>query len=277
MTIIITALTANKVIQASDRRLTFSNGGIFDDEANKAVCVSCKDAYFSMAYTGLALINSIKTDEWLVDYLISIKAFQLDLASIVKGLEKHLTVVFAPLPGTCKRATFVLAGYRYPRSLPFMVIISNFERENIWPPGEAQDAFLSYCLLMKKNSHPEKAYSIAINGMQQAFGRDIKRSLNNLIRSNFFQENESKVVADKLVSFIREAAESPRFGQYIGQSCMAVTMSPNPSDSFVARYYPDKASPYLYSPHLLAASGIAFKEVEVWIGKGPSPWRNTPC
>ena len=275
MTLIITALTANKIVQASDRRLTrFADGSIFDDEANKAVCVSCKDAYFSIAYTGLASINSKKTDEWLLDYLISIKAFQIDAASIVKELEKHLTMTFRPLPRKYKRATFVLAGYR--NYIPFRVIISNFERENLWPPGEAQDTFLSYVGWMKKNSHPEKANSIAISGMQQAFNRSLIRKIKQLMRSRFFQEKESKVVADKLVSFIREAAATPRFGQYIGRNCMVVTMTPNPNNGFVAKYYPDKASPYRYSPHLLTAPGIAFKGVEVWIGKGPPPWRNTP-
>jgi hypothetical protein len=154
------------------------------------------------------------------------------------------------------------------------VIISNFERENLWPLDEVQDAFQSYSWLMKKNSHPEKGYPIAINGMKQAFSRDIKRRFKHLIRSKFFQEKESKIAADKLVSFIREAAETPRFGRYIGKNCMVVTMSPNPNDGFVAKYNPDKASPYLYSPHLLAAPGIALKGVEVWSGKGPPPWRN---
>ncbi len=276
MTLIITALTANKIIQASDRRLTYPNGSIFDDEANKAVCVSCKDAYFSMAYTGLAKMSLMKTDEWLLDYLNSIKAFQIDVASIVKGLEKSLSVAFAHLPRKYKRTTFVLAGYRYHIPLPFLVIISNFERENLWPPGEAQDAFLSYDWLMKKNAHPEKAYSFTISGTRQAFNRDIIRKVKHLMRTRFFQEKDSKIVADRMVSFIREAAETPRFGQYIGQNCMVVSMSPNPNDGFVTKYYPDKASPYQYSPHLLAAPGIAFKEVEVWIGKGPPPWRNTP-
>lgn len=277
MTLIITALTANKIIQASDRRLTrFADGSIFDDEANKAVCVRCKDAYFSMAYTGLAAINSIRMDEWLVDYLNSIKAFQLDVASIVKRLEKHLTVEFASLPRKYKAATFVLAGYTYHVPLPFREIISNFERENLWPPGEAQDAFLSYKWWMKKNGHPEKEYSITISGTQQAFNRDIIRKLKHLKRTRFFQEKDSKIVADKMVSFIREATETPRYGQYIGKNCMAVTMPSNPDDGFLAKYYPEKVSPYVYSPHLLVAPGIAFNGVEIWMGKGPPPWRRTP-
>jgi hypothetical protein len=108
VTLIITALTANKIVQASDRRLTrFADGSIFDDEANKAVCVGCKDAYFSIAYTGLGSISSKKIDEWLLDYLISIQAFQIDVPSIVNKLEKHLTTTFRSLPRKYKRATYV--------------------------------------------------------------------------------------------------------------------------------------------------------------------------
>jgi hypothetical protein len=65
MTLIFTLATYNKIVQVSDRRLTWSDGRIADDEANKAICVSCKDACFSVAYTGLAVVGKslIKTDE----------------------------------------------------------------------------------------------------------------------------------------------------------------------------------------------------------------------
>lgn len=277
MTLIITVLTANKVLQASDRRLTSTtDGSVLDDEANKAVCVGCKDAYFSIAYTGLASINTMngtmKTDEWLLGYLISIYAFQMDVSSISKALEGFLTTTFSPFPKENKRATFVLAGYKHYR--PFRVIISNFERENLWPPGEAQNRFLSYFGWMKKNDHTETAYSIAISGTRQAVSRAIIWKLKGLIRNNFFQEKESKIVADTLVSLIREAADTARFGQYIGRNCMVVTMTPNPNDGFVAKYYPAKASPYQYTPHLLTPPGIAIKGVQVWTGKGLPLWRN---
>jgi len=275
MTLIITAATANKVVQASDRRLTrYTDGSVFDDDSNKAVCVGCKDAYFSIAYTGLASINSKKTDEWILGYLISIHAFQMNLVSVSEALETQLTATFISLPKKYKRMTFVLSGYRH--YIPFTMIISNFERENIWPHGEVQEDFITYVRWRRRISNPEKGHSISINGTQQAVNRPIIRKIKELIRNRFFQQQECKIVADKLVSLIREAADTPKFGRYIGRNCMSVTMTPNPNDGFVTKYYPDKASPFQYSPHLITTPGIAIKGVQIWTGKGPPPWRNIP-
>lgn len=73
MTLIITALKEDNIIQVSDRRLT-RNGKLYDDSANKIICVSCADASFSIAYTGLGEIHGCRTDKWVFEYLLSIEA-----------------------------------------------------------------------------------------------------------------------------------------------------------------------------------------------------------
>ena len=83
MTLILSFATANKVIQVSDRRLTKPDGSLYDDEANKVICVGCSDSYFAIGYSGLGTISTGKrTDEWLVDYLASINVEQMTLNSI---------------------------------------------------------------------------------------------------------------------------------------------------------------------------------------------------
>jgi hypothetical protein len=46
MTLIITIVTENKVVQASDRRVTFADGSVRDDISNKAIFVGCKTQNF---------------------------------------------------------------------------------------------------------------------------------------------------------------------------------------------------------------------------------------
>lgn len=273
MTLIITVATSSKVVQASDRRLTRPDGSVFDDEANKAVCVGCKDAHFCIGYTGLAIVGRKKTDEWLLDNLISLHAYQMDVVSISAALEERLTATFASLPKQHRRTTFVLSGYRH--QMPFSMIISNYERDSLWPPGEAQDTFRTYEWWMKKDGNPEGGYWISINGTQRAVSRPLLRKIKGQIRSSFFQKKGSDIVADQLVSLIREAAETPRFGQYIGRNCMAVAMSLNPSDGFVTQYYPETNSPFRYSPHLITPPGVAIKGLQLWKGKGQPPWRSS--
>jgi hypothetical protein len=272
MTLIITVATASRAVQASDRRLTRPDGSIFDDEANKAICVGCGDAHFCIGYTGLAFVDGKRTDEWLVDYLMSIHAYRMDVASISAALEKRLTATFKPLPKQYRRTTFVLSGFR--RHIPFTMIISNYERENLWPPGEAQDTFSTHVWWLKKGGNPETGYCISINGSQRAVSRPLLRRFKGLLRTSFFQKKGSDIVADQLVSLIREAAATPQFGQYIGHNCMAVTISVNPSESFVTKYYSERPSPCGYSPHLITPPGIAVRGLEVWRGGGVPPWRS---
>lgn len=274
MTLIMTVATADKAVQASDRRLTSVNSNSFEDDRNKALCIRCSDAHFSVAYTGVAFIDSKRTDEWILDYLISIRAFRMTASDISKALGKHRTATFGSIHHKFnKKLTLVLSGFR--RSVPFVMHISNFERENIWPHGEAQDEFLRYVRWGKKNSNLEKGYCFAINGNQRAVSREILWKIKALLRSGFFQMAESMVVAERLVSFIREAAGTPKQGSSVGRNCMVVTMTLNAHDGFVSKYYPDEVSPCQYAPHLITPPGVAIKGFQSWTGQGPPPWRST--
>jgi hypothetical protein len=61
MTLVLTCLTSEYIVQVSDRRLTF-NGRLCDDDTNKAVCYCGRTA---VAYTGPARIGGHETAEWI--------------------------------------------------------------------------------------------------------------------------------------------------------------------------------------------------------------------
>lgn len=65
MTLIISCVTRDFVVQASDRRVSVPNRRVGDDRANKAIFYCGQSAW---AYTGLAQIGPKRTDEWLVDH-----------------------------------------------------------------------------------------------------------------------------------------------------------------------------------------------------------------
>lgn len=96
MTLIITALAKNKVVQASDRRLTRLDGSLFDDQANKVICVRCNNAMFSVAYTGIARIGGKRTDEWIADYFDAVPDIALKpIHEIRRELTDYATATFA--------------------------------------------------------------------------------------------------------------------------------------------------------------------------------------
>lgn len=54
MTLIITAVDKERVVQVSDRRLTDRTGEVHDHGADKAVCIGMGYVHFATSYTGLA-------------------------------------------------------------------------------------------------------------------------------------------------------------------------------------------------------------------------------
>lgn len=70
MTIILTAVLPNVVIQASDRLVTLRGDyRVHDTTANKSIVYVGAGCRLAIGYTGLAYINGIPTDEWIVEQL----------------------------------------------------------------------------------------------------------------------------------------------------------------------------------------------------------------
>src|SRR5438105_13572438 len=103
MTLLLMAGTWDKVVQASDRRLSVVRNGRTerrDDEHNKAVCVLCEDAKFSISYTGLGKIGLVRTDRWIACSLQDINAGFLGVDAITTALTEQLTSTFRKIPRT---------------------------------------------------------------------------------------------------------------------------------------------------------------------------------
>jgi len=71
LTLILSCLTRNYVVQVSDRRVVAVNGSWDEDRANKAIFF-CGHSCFS--YTGVARLEGRPTDEWLTERLGTAKA-----------------------------------------------------------------------------------------------------------------------------------------------------------------------------------------------------------
>jgi hypothetical protein len=101
MTWIITLGLADRAFQVSDRRFTWSDGSLFDDYANKGVCLACADARATFSYTGLAFVGSPerRTDKWLLDALVEMQAGTKPIATVVTTLEAEATDVLRSTGG----------------------------------------------------------------------------------------------------------------------------------------------------------------------------------
>lgn len=110
MTLVLTCLTRDAIFQVSDRRLTRSAPPfeIVDDEANKAVVVEGRVVF---GYTGLARIQTERTDDWLARVIGSESTN--DMAQIARRIKDAATQEFVRmnLPAQFKYHAFQGAGW----------------------------------------------------------------------------------------------------------------------------------------------------------------------
>ena len=100
MTLILSCLTPKFIVQVSDRRLTWPDGRVADDSANKAIIFHDRVCF---AYTGIAQIGAQRTDEWITDQLLHQTSLQQAIDHLKSALDaticklrapnRHLTVV----------------------------------------------------------------------------------------------------------------------------------------------------------------------------------------
>lgn len=141
LTLLLTCVTHDFVVQASDRRLTFLNGKIAEEVANKATLFGNAGNF---AFTGLSRCSHRETSDELLMRCLSVT--NLPLVDLLEGLAKSAARDIRNLPlsvrprdrRAVRRTSFVGAGYvgvKYPGrfNLPdssdelqtFLCVVSN--------------------------------------------------------------------------------------------------------------------------------------------------------
>ena len=106
MTLIVTFAASPFVVMVADRRLTWPNGRIADDDANKVV-MFCNQ--MAIGYTGQARIEGKGTDEWLAHELGGLPT--RCLAAAWNHLNQRATEVFRRPSLKGKFQSFMGVGY----------------------------------------------------------------------------------------------------------------------------------------------------------------------
>lgn len=243
MTLIITAMSPYRIVQVSDRRLTLPGGRLHDDGAIKAVAVHCDDAYFSVAYTGLAQVRDRRTrrwertDKWIANSLHDLMQ-QPRLGTAIDlyrafGAHAEKTLALTPVSLTRRGITFVFAGFFVKnRATAFVGVLSNmrttetgriqvvreFDTQQVWSPSPTM---------------PYNELELFVDGMKPALASKdpiakaihrragvVKRKLERSQRGS--GNRDDSAIAEELVAVVRMASRHPRYGKYIGRDCMTV-------------------------------------------------------
>ena len=266
MTLILTLVATNKIVQVSDRRLTL-DGEVCDSNANKLVCVGCDDAHFSIGYTGVAEIAGQSTDYWLVDQIESIfSSGHRDILNVYNELaDKATTAVRGlrykgrPVHPKYKGLTLALAGFRQINgtTVPFLAYISNVDLDAP-SPFDVQTSFFRKGWMYDPRPPADKQM-LYINGAEGAFtARDkpantiLKRywETKRLLRKVDLYRTEGRTTAARMAWLVRQATKHPRYGPYIGPDCLSVVLHPD-NPGMPTHYHPEKAATIEHMPHLV--------------------------
>ena len=277
VTLIITVIDKNRIVQVSDRRLTNLDGSVHCESANKVVCVGMSDIYYAASYTGLAYIGSEKidnrTDYWLLDHLGFITRYgDRRIENVCRAFCERATRDLARLRGSYKPLEVVLAGYEK-NNVAFRAVASNM-KVNEQGKLEIQDRFRTDIRRFYPWSPKPEIYVAGATVTFEAndpTAQALKVNRNRVVK--YLKVNREKLTeeraAEVLVWLLRAAHTHPTYGHLIGRDCLSVVAfpatphrtsllsltveHPAPHDKhsvFTAFYHPISASTIKFAPHL---------------------------
>ena len=259
MTLIISAVTSKKMYQVSDTRLT-KNGDVFDDFSIKTTLVSCRNAFISISYTGIAYLSNLRTDEWLVKILSDFHAWDKTLIEIAEYIKSAATIEFKKINNPKKHHTFVLMGWFVNAKgiAPTIGLITNCEDENFKFLDIPLEHFEVRTLTLKKDAKLNKSYALCINGTEPAIAEKyFRKQLHKFIFNKLNNNTDYKDAVKDLVKFVRIAASHKKYGKYINKYCVSVYFEiGNPEVNTSYHNFDNKKISYL--PNFITKKGLPF-------------------
>lgn len=267
MTLVISLATHKYTFQISDRRLVQPNGQIYDDQSNKAVFF-CNQ--LTIAYAGLAHIDSMRTDLWITKVLAD--AACRSGSDAIYTIRDKATEAFAKMSFTAaeKRHAFVVAGWTRSDQndplRPMICSVSNFHDNDERPLPEATDFRVrvyilnesdALALLSTGQDIPTERRISLMRTLRKCIKKKVgPRTLLNIVITEFdhLAASNDAIGRNFLVSVLpKQAVEAA------GDSFTVVAgFTPN-SPSFL--YYSEKGDGIIYGPNFIC-DGTAMTNFE---------------
>ena len=228
MTFIVAVSNDEVAIHVADTLLTNPDGSFHADELVKTTIVHCRDAKLLLSYTGLAILDSTRTDKWLVACLRKFNAPTKVFNEIVQFITKCLNESLSRNPAL--------------RSAGLTLVINGL---GLSPSGEHQQAIAlvsnRHKPIPKRNDFAEvdpkntpfssffrspPTWYMAVHGAvseQLNIGGHRRKIIEDLKAVN--TQDEMKKLLDSLVAMLRLQRTDPKLGKLIGDDCTAVAIS----------------------------------------------------
>jgi len=208
-----------------------------DDDANKAVILSCSDSLLAITFTGLGRLRATRVDEWLLNVLQKEALCELEIDIAVEKLSKLATDWFRSFRSSWSGPhTFIVAGFQKKSN-------SNQSRSRLW--FVTNSASVGYSFFAASSVKRPNMY---VTGWLPAFTRAERHRVQAACRK---AKNIEQIEA-ALVDGIRNAASREDDGP-IGKSCMSVSL--DPLRTAVSRFHPYGKHPHNFAPHVVWYEG----------------------
>lgn len=225
MTLILSCLTSKYAIQVSDRRLTLTNGEIYDEQSNKAILVN---GHMIFGYTGLAYIdNGIRSDEWFLNSLV--ESYKNNPKSSLTSTAEFIaqkaskTMSRLKISPENKRLAWVGIGWAKltgtTQLLPTYLCISNMHDDRGKPLKQACSKFS----VLPFTPLDDTPVMLIPNG--QSIQHDLASRLKRLLRKCVERDLNPTTLARVLVGAVRKVASN---NVYVGKNLL---VSAIPKDS----------------------------------------------
>ncbi|GIK43808.1 MAG: hypothetical protein BroJett011_76410 [Chloroflexota bacterium] len=200
MTQIITVITHEYILLASDRRVTFISGmnagSIKDDDRCKLVnlCNTCV-----IGYTGLAEVEGTMTHEWLLHKLAAANC--QDPYSAARIISEDATRAFSNSPLAIRRHLFILAGWAYFEDLDglrphFCVISNSLDEYGKWL-SQAKESF-DYRARALRDEEGFLWYATGAR-LTQSRQKDLERNIRRLMKHEIGPKSALRLLSEEIV------------------------------------------------------------------------------
>jgi SEC-C motif len=289
MTLLLCLANQDQVILASDRRLT-RNGLVENDEFNKAVVLTCRDAQLAVAFTGLAAVDlgpnapGFDTGQWILEALMEAAPPDYLMEPLINRLCDKTTKQWAKLRVADKRLTVIFTGYSFADDPPriYHWVISNFEDQEGHERDTASERFEAH---FRREIRPSEAdpFLVRAYGTHSGLAPEDTEALSVLLQ----QRKPAAALVGKTIEVMRRAADSPRSGGKVGKQYSTVVMPRDPKEMAVGEYHSEAAATKVYSVDRVRVGDhgcYAIREPSVELRDGakkplvvPRTGRNKPC
>lgn len=257
MTLILTRASQSFVVQAVDHRITDTDCRVVDECANKCIVYVCANAAVTISYTGIAILDDLATDEWLVEVLTG-QRIDRDaerprpplFGYAANCADETIGQAMERMAGALRQGESALssAALQRWREYPFHLLAGGYQwnrrghqRPIIgWISKEAgQDACeVRYKQRLWHYRRPPGVPTTLYAAPQTNIAREALVDLTARL-----QDGDSRTATDLLVAEIRRVAD---INQWVGHDILSVAIAPPVIAQIYISDHP--AAPRLYTP-----------------------------